>query len=78
MSAKRKYIRYIVFLFCSVLVMALCSCQTSKRTSHSSARYQKERYKHQPHWNATTSQSTIYHIKKHFKRHPRDRKKPQY
>lgn len=78
MNAKRNHIRYIVFLFCSVMLIAFCSCKTSNRASHSSARYQKVRTRHQPHWNATTSQTTTYHIKKHFKRNSKDRKKSQY
>ena len=75
MNAKRKYIRYIVLLFCTVLMFALASCQSSHNTPHHSSKYQKVRTKHQPNWNATTSQSTTYYIKKNSTRKSHDSKK---
>lgn len=75
MEAKRKYLRYIVLLFCSVLMFTLGACQSSKKTTHNPSKYQRVRTKHQPHWNATTSQSTTYYIKKNSTRKSHDSKR---
>lgn len=75
MNAKRKYIRYFVLLFCTVLTFSLVSCKSSSTTSHKPSKYNKVRTKHQPHWNATTSQNTTYYIKKHSTRKSHDSKR---
>lgn len=75
MITKRRYYRFIVLLFCAVIVLVFGSCQSSKKTAYKPAKYQRVRTKHQPHWNATTSQSTTYYIKKHSTRKSHDSKK---
>ena len=75
MEAKRNYLRYIVLLFCTVLMFVLGACQSSKKTTHTASKYHRTRTKHQPHWNATTSQSTTYYIKKHSTRKSHDSKR---
>jgi hypothetical protein len=75
MNAKKKYLRYIVLLFCVALMVTFVSCQSSKNQVHKPSKYQKVRTKHQPHWNATTSQSTTYYIKKNSTRKSHDSKK---
>lgn len=75
MNAKRKYISGIVFTFFALAMMTLTSCQSTKNTAHRSTRYNKVRTKHQPHWNATTSQSTTYYIKKNSTRKSHDTQK---
>lgn len=75
MDSKKKYFRYIVLLFCVALTVLFVSCQTSKNQTHKPNNYHKVRTKHQPHWNATTSQSTTYYIKKNSTRKSHDSKK---
>ena len=75
MKSNNKYLKYVVFLFCSVLLLVLGSCETSRTQTHSATQYQRVRTRHQPHWNATTSQSTTYYIKKHSTRKSHDSEK---
>jgi hypothetical protein len=75
MNTKNKYFRYIVLLFCVTLAVTFVSCQSSRNQTHRSSKYHKVRTKHQPHWNATTSQSTTYYIKKNSTRKSHDSKK---
>ena len=75
MNIDKKYIKYILLTFCTVLMFGLGGCQSSKSTTHSSSKYHRVRTKHQPHWNATTSQSTTYYIKKNSTRKSHDSKK---
>lgn len=75
MITKKRYYRFIVLLFCAVIALAFGSCQSSKNTAYKPAKYQKVRTRHQPHWNATTSQSTTYYIKKNSSRKGHDSKK---
>ena len=75
MNTKKKYIRYIVLLFCVALAVTFVSCQTSKNQTHKSGKYQKVRTRHTPHWNSSTTQSTTYYIKKNSTRKSHDSKK---
>lgn len=72
---KNKCLKYIVFLFCASVLLSLSSCQSSRNQTHKSTKYSKVRTRHQPHWNATTSQNTTYYIKKHSTRKSHDKKK---
>ena len=71
----KKYWKPVVFLFCVALTLTLGSCQSSRNQVHKSSSYQKVRTRHQPHWNATTSQSTTYYIKKNSTRKGHDGKR---
>ena len=75
MITKKRYWKFVVFLFCATLMLALGSCQSSHNTVHKASKYQKTRTRHTPKWNATTSQSTTYYIKKHSTRKSHDSKR---
>lgn len=75
MITNKKYYKFIVFLFFAVVVILFGSCQSTSNTTHKPSKYQKVRTRHQPHWNATTSQSTTYYIKKNSSRKSHDGKK---
>ena len=75
MITKKKYWKYVVFLFCALLTLTFVSCQSSRNQVHKSSRYQKVRTRHTPKWNATTSQTTTYYIKKNSTRKSHDSKK---
>jgi len=71
----KKYRKLVVFLFCAALMLVFGSCQSSRNQVHRSSNYQKVHVRYQPHWNATTSQSTTYYIKKNSTRKSHDSKK---
>jgi hypothetical protein len=75
MNTRKKYIRYIVFVFFALVFMGLTACQSSKSQTHKPTRYTKTRTRHQPNWNAASSQKTTYYIKKHSTRKSHDSKK---
>lgn len=56
-------------------IFAFGACQTTRNQTHRATRYQKVRTRHTPKWNATTSQSTTYYIKKHSFRKSHDIKR---
>lgn len=78
MNTKRRYWKYVVFLFCAVLMFGMGACQTAKNQPRKSSKYQRVRTRHTPKWNATTSQTTTYYIKKHSTRKSHDGKKLKY
>lgn len=75
MIAKKKYLKFVVFLFCAAMMLMFGSCQSSQNTVHKASKYQKTRTRHTPKWNSTTSQSTTYYIKKNSTRKSHDSKK---
>jgi len=75
MITNKKYWKFVVFLFCAVLIFTFGACQSSRNQVHKPSKYQKTRTRHTPKWNATTSQSTTYYIKKNSTRKSHDSKK---
>lgn len=74
MNAKNRYLKSVVLFLCTMLVLSLCACNSSRNHVHKSTRYQKVRTNHTPKRNATTSQNTTYYIKKHSTRKSHDGK----
>ena len=72
---KNKLLKYILFLFCSIGILFMVSCQTSRNQTHRCTRYQKVKIRHTPNWNYTTSQRTTYYIKKNAARKSHDSKR---
>ena len=72
---KKKYWKFVVFLFCAVMTLAFGSCQSSRNQVHKSTKYQKTRTRYNPKWNSSSSQSSTYYIKKHSTRKSHDSKK---
>ncbi len=68
MGKKRFLLHIIIVLFCVAFALSFTSCSTSKSGTKSPSSYSKKRTRHQPNWNATTSQTTTYHIRKHNSR----------
>lgn len=61
--------RLAAILLCVFAIgFAATSCSTSKRSTYRTSSYSKKRTRHQPRWNATTSQTTTYYIRKHSTR----------
>lgn len=73
---KRKYIHLISFLACILLFcFAMPSCTTTQHGTKKAPRYTRQKTK-SPRWNASTSRTTTYYIKKHYRRNsPKTTKK---
>ncbi len=63
---KKKKLPYIIgVLICFLaLTLAAPSCSSSHQTTKKAPRYSRQRTK-SPRWNASTSRTTTYYIKKH-------------
>ncbi len=73
MDKKSRVHHLMLMLLCAtVLAFIAPSCSTSKSNTKKKTSYSKQRTR-QPRWNATTSQTTTYYIKK---KAPRKRYNP--
>lgn len=69
MNKKFSVSRLVTVLLCTLAIgLAAASCGTSKTSTYRNSSYSKQRTRHQPRWNATTSQTTTYYIRKHSTR----------
>ena len=73
MNKKSSFFYIIITFLCVVFLASFSSCSTSQDSSKSKVEYSKKRTRHQPKWNATTSQTTTYHIRKHNTRRSHNR-----
>ena len=78
MEVKKRYLRGFLFVFCAIVLLSLNACQSSRNQIHAPSKYKKVRTRHTPKWNATTSQSTTYYIKKNATRKSHDGKTMKY
>lgn len=72
---KNKCLKYIAFSFCVLALLSLSSCQTNRNNSQRPKKYAKSKTRFQPHWNAATSPSTTYYIRKHNTKKDHNKKK---
>lgn len=73
MDKKSSFFYIIITILCVVFLASFSSCSTTQGSSKSKTEYSKKRTRHQPKWNATTSQTTTYHIRKHNTRRSHNR-----
>lgn len=73
MGKKKSFLYIITVILCVVFMASFSSCSTSQGSTKSKVEYSKKRTRHQPKWNATTSQTTTYHIRKHNTRRSHNR-----
>lgn len=72
MDKRRPYMKFFVLSACLLALAALSSCSSARRGVKNAPSYSKQRTR-QPRWNATTSQTATYYIKK---KSPRKRYNP--
>ena len=65
-TMKKRKLPYILGMLVCFLVLSIAapSCNSSKQTTKKAPRYSRQRTK-SPRWNASTSRTTTYYIKKH-------------
>lgn len=64
MGRRVSFCHILLLTACALFLVSFSSCSTARSNTKYKAAYSKKRTRHQPKWNATTSQTTTYYIKK--------------